>query len=69
MSQAKDERALRYIDLALAGLGVFPSIAMSVRELLELRGRVERGEDVTLDELDAKLSRMEQRSARIQGKG
>lgn len=65
----QDERALRYIDLALAGLGVFPSLIVSVRELLELRARIERGEDVTLEELDAKLARMEQRSARIQGKG
>lgn len=62
----KDEKALRYIDISLAALGVVPSIIASVRELLELRRRVEAGEDIPLEELDAKLARLSDRSGRIQ---
>jgi len=61
-----NDKILRVIDLALAGLGIIPSTILAVQELVGLRARAAAGEDVTLEELDAKLARMQERSARIQ---
>jgi len=62
----KDEKALRYIDISLAALGVVPSMIQSVAELLSLRSRVAAGEEIPIADLDAKLARLSDRSGRIQ---
>lgn len=57
---------VKIIDYALAALGLLPSLFVQVRALLGLRDRLERGEQVTAEELDALLTDIDTRSKRIQ---
>jgi len=64
MSMSK-EQTVQIIDIALAAIGVLPSLINQVKSLFELRGKVERDE-VTQADLDAVMAELEGRSKLIQ---
>lgn len=57
---------IKILEIALAALGVLPSVIDAVADLIELRKRIAAGGGVTDAELDAIMDRIAARSARIQ---
>lgn len=56
----------KIVEIALAALGVLPSVIDAVADLIDLRNRIQAGGGVTEEELDAMMARIIARSARIQ---
>lgn len=57
---------VKILEIALAALGVLPSVIDAVADLIELRKRIAAGGGVTDAELDIIMERIAARSARIQ---
>lgn len=60
------DTSLRIIDYVLTGIVITPAIIEKVANLIRLRQRIKDGETITVEDIDAALKPMDERSGRIQ---